>query len=50
MFILYGYSFNFFCIHTLKVDNDAYVLNLRRWWKGVDIFKKAYIIIPVHAE
>lgn len=50
MFILYGYSFNFFCIHTLKVDNDAYFLNLRRWWKGVDIFKKAYIIIPVHAD
>uniref|UniRef100_A0A0D3GGU4 Ubiquitin-like protease family profile domain-containing protein n=1 Tax=Oryza barthii TaxID=65489 RepID=A0A0D3GGU4_9ORYZ len=35
---------------TSKVDNDAYFLNLRRWWKGVDIFKKAYIIIPVHAE
>jgi ubiquitin-like-specific protease 1C/D len=35
---------------TSKVDNDAYFLNLRRWWKGVDIFKKAYIIIPVHAD
>ncbi|KAG6538931.1 hypothetical protein ZIOFF_004083 [Zingiber officinale] len=23
---------------------------LRRWWKGVDIFQKSYIFIPVHRE
>ncbi|XP_015694319.1 ubiquitin-like-specific protease 1D isoform X2 [Oryza brachyantha] len=33
-----------------KVDKDAYFLNLRRWWKGVDIFQMAYIIFPVHAD
>ncbi|KAF0931636.1 hypothetical protein E2562_005594 [Oryza meyeriana var. granulata] len=35
---------------TSKVDKDAYFLNLRRWWRGVDIFQKAYIIFPVHAD
>jgi hypothetical protein len=34
----------------LKVDKASYFLKLRRWWKGIDIFKKAYILFPVHAE
>lgn len=35
---------------TSKVDKAAYFLKLRRWWKGVDIFQKAYILLPVHAD
>uniref|UniRef100_A0A0D9WQ26 Ubiquitin-like protease family profile domain-containing protein n=1 Tax=Leersia perrieri TaxID=77586 RepID=A0A0D9WQ26_9ORYZ len=33
-----------------KADKDTYFVNLRRWWKGVNIFQKAYIIFPVHAD
>lgn len=33
-----------------KEDKTTYFLKLRRWWKGVDIFRKAYILMPVHAE
>ncbi|XP_051203486.1 uncharacterized protein [Lolium perenne] len=33
-----------------KVDKASYFLKLRRWWKGIDIFKKAYILFPVHAD
>lgn len=35
---------------NLKEDMANYFLKLRRWWKGVDIFEKAYILLPVHAE
>ncbi|KAG0514355.1 hypothetical protein BDA96_10G184200 [Sorghum bicolor] len=35
---------------TAKEDKTTYFLKLRRWWKGVDIFRKAYILMPVHAE
>uniref|UniRef100_A0A0A9BH13 Ubiquitin-like protease family profile domain-containing protein n=1 Tax=Arundo donax TaxID=35708 RepID=A0A0A9BH13_ARUDO len=35
---------------TSKEDKTTYFLKLRRWWKGVDIFQKAYILLPVHAE
>ncbi|CAL5038453.1 unnamed protein product [Urochloa decumbens] len=35
---------------TSKEDKTTYFLKLRRWWKGVDIFEKAYILLPVHAE
>ncbi|XP_044443427.1 ubiquitin-like-specific protease 1D isoform X2 [Triticum aestivum] len=33
-----------------KVDKPSYFLNLRRWWKGIDIFQKPYILFPVHAD
>ncbi|KAM0856389.1 hypothetical protein ACQ4PT_049196 [Festuca glaucescens] len=33
-----------------KVDKASYFLKLRRWWKGIDIFQKAYILFPVHAD
>lgn len=33
-----------------KKDKITYFLKLRRWWKGVDIFRTAYILMPVHAE
>ncbi|PUZ61256.1 hypothetical protein GQ55_4G261200 [Panicum hallii var. hallii] len=35
---------------TSKEDKTTYFLKLRRWWKGVDIFEKAYVLLPVHAE
>ncbi|KAG8075888.1 hypothetical protein GUJ93_ZPchr0006g40858 [Zizania palustris] len=35
---------------TSKVDQAPYFLKMRRWWKGVDIFQKAYLLFPVHAE
>ncbi|TVU11281.1 hypothetical protein EJB05_44856 [Eragrostis curvula] len=35
---------------TSKEDKTTYFLKLRRWWKSVDIFQKAYIFLPVHAE
>ncbi|KAF8779286.1 hypothetical protein HU200_002967 [Digitaria exilis] len=35
---------------TSKEDKTNYFLKLRRWWKGVDLFEKAYILLPVHAE
>jgi ubiquitin-like-specific protease 1C/D len=43
---------NFGCLLflNLKEDKTTYFLKLRRWWKGVDIFEKAYMLLPVHAE
>ncbi|RCV21542.1 hypothetical protein SETIT_4G147600v2 [Setaria italica] len=35
---------------TSKEDKTTYFLKLRRWWKGIDIFEKAYVLLPVHAE
>ncbi|XP_073108722.1 ubiquitin-like-specific protease 1D isoform X2 [Elaeis guineensis] len=33
-----------------KGDHISCFLKLRRWWKGVDIFRKAYIFLPVHGD
>ncbi|XP_038981559.1 ubiquitin-like-specific protease 1D isoform X2 [Phoenix dactylifera] len=33
-----------------KGDHISCFLKLRRWWKGVDIFQKAYIFLPVHGD
>ncbi|KAI4975258.1 hypothetical protein ZWY2020_048865 [Hordeum vulgare] len=33
-----------------KEDKCSYFLNLRRWWKGIDIFQMPYILFPVHAD
>lgn len=33
-----------------KGDKISNFLKLRRWWKGVDIFQKAYIFLPVHGD
>ncbi|KAJ3670819.1 hypothetical protein LUZ60_008245 [Juncus effusus] len=32
-----------------EADNDLF-MKLRRWWKGVNIFEKAYIILPIHGR
>ncbi|KAL6592721.1 hypothetical protein ACP70R_049396 [Stipagrostis hirtigluma subsp. patula] len=44
------YFFNKLEALTSKEDKSTYFLKLRRWWKGVDIFQKAYLLLPVHAE
>ncbi|XP_058192599.1 ubiquitin-like-specific protease 1D isoform X2 [Rhododendron vialii] len=31
-----------------KNDQQSYFIKFRRWWKGVDIFHKAYILLPIH--
>ncbi|ESQ29464.1 hypothetical protein EUTSA_v10023376mg [Eutrema salsugineum] len=31
-------------------DKDAFFVKFRRWWKGVDLFRKAYIFIPIHED
>ncbi|CAL9164786.1 ubiquitin-like-specific protease 1D [Musa acuminata AAA Group] len=34
---------------SFKVDKACFE-KLRRWWKGVNIFQKSYIFIPVHGD
>ncbi|KAG8055506.1 hypothetical protein GUJ93_ZPchr0001g32472 [Zizania palustris] len=29
-------------------NDDTQFSKLRRWWKNIDIFRKAYIILPIH--
>ncbi|KAF9673463.1 hypothetical protein SADUNF_Sadunf10G0027000 [Salix dunnii] len=31
-------------------DKESFFVKFRRWWKGVNIFEKAYILIPIHDE
>ncbi|CAA0304214.1 unnamed protein product [Arabidopsis thaliana] len=31
-------------------DKDAFFVRFRRWWKGIDLFRKAYIFIPIHED
>ncbi|GMJ08234.1 UB-like protease 1D, OVERLY TOLERANT TO SALT 1 [Hibiscus trionum] len=31
-------------------DNDSLFIKFRRWWKGVNIFQKAYILIPINED
>ncbi|XP_068641649.1 ubiquitin-like-specific protease 1D isoform X3 [Aristolochia californica] len=31
-------------------DKDTLYEKFRRWWKGVNIFDKAYIFLPIHAD
>ncbi|KAI4339338.1 hypothetical protein MLD38_024291 [Melastoma candidum] len=31
-------------------EKDTSFFKFRRWWKGVNIFQKAYIFIPIHEE
>ncbi|XP_060186513.1 ubiquitin-like-specific protease 1D isoform X5 [Lycium barbarum] len=33
-----------------KNEKEASFVRLRRWWKGVNIFEKAYIFLPIHEE
>ncbi|XP_016572899.1 ubiquitin-like-specific protease 1D isoform X3 [Capsicum annuum] len=31
-------------------EKEALFVRLRRWWKGVNIFEKAYIFLPIHED
>ncbi|XP_050206247.1 ubiquitin-like-specific protease 1D [Mercurialis annua] len=31
-------------------DRESYFIKFRRWWKGVNIFQKAYVLIPIHED
>ncbi|GAB4839812.1 hypothetical protein Ancab_020522 [Ancistrocladus abbreviatus] len=31
-----------------KSDKEAFFSKFRRWWRGVNIFQKAYILLPIH--
>ncbi|XP_049368920.1 ubiquitin-like-specific protease 1D isoform X4 [Solanum verrucosum] len=31
-------------------EKEASFVRLRRWWKGVNIFEKAYIFLPIHED
>ncbi|XP_057947913.1 ubiquitin-like-specific protease 1D isoform X4 [Malania oleifera] len=33
-----------------KIDKETFFIKFRRWWKGVNIFQKAYILIPIHED
>ncbi|KAM7269866.1 hypothetical protein ACFE04_025363 [Oxalis oulophora] len=32
------------------IDKDAVFNKFRRWWKGINIFEKAYVLIPIHDD
>ncbi|KAL6622598.1 hypothetical protein ACP70R_032477 [Stipagrostis hirtigluma subsp. patula] len=44
------YIFNTYFYSKLEeaLDGKGDFLKLRRWWKGVNIFRTAYIIVPIH--
>nr|GMD19535.1 ubiquitin-like-specific protease 1D isoform X1 [Ipomoea batatas] len=29
-------------------DKESSFVKLRRWWKGVNLFEKAYLFLPIH--
>lgn len=31
-------------------DKETSFIKFRRWWKGVNIFEKAYILLPIHQD
>ncbi|KAF8389853.1 hypothetical protein HHK36_024370 [Tetracentron sinense] len=33
-----------------KSDKETFFIKFRRWWKGVNIFHKAYILLPIHED
>lgn len=45
--IPHKFNLSFYVQDNVK---DVSFAKLRRWWKGVNIFQKAYIFIPIHEE
>ncbi|XP_058088954.1 ubiquitin-like-specific protease 1D isoform X2 [Magnolia sinica] len=37
-------------ISNKRSDKDMFYAKFRRWWKGINIFQKAYIFLPIHAD
>ncbi|KAF8016593.1 hypothetical protein BT93_H1957 [Corymbia citriodora subsp. variegata] len=33
-----------------RMEKDTLFAKFRRWWKGVNIFQKAYVFIPIHED
>ncbi|XP_028794851.1 ubiquitin-like-specific protease 1D, partial [Neltuma alba] len=33
-----------------RSDRDRFFAKFRRWWKGTNIFHKAYVLIPIHED
>lgn len=33
-----------------KSDKEAFFMKFRRWWKGVNIFQKAYVFLPINED
>ncbi|KAI4328244.1 hypothetical protein L6164_020616 [Bauhinia variegata] len=31
-------------------ERETFFLTFRRWWKGVNIFQKSYLLIPIHED
>ncbi|KAK9117104.1 hypothetical protein Sjap_016051 [Stephania japonica] len=49
------YFFNTYFYEKLKEavtykgdDEGTFYVKFRRWWKGIDIFQKPYILLPIH--
>ncbi|KAJ8569807.1 hypothetical protein K7X08_006384 [Anisodus acutangulus] len=37
-------------VSSKQNDKEASFVKLRRWWKGVNLFEKAYIFLPIHEK
>ncbi|WMV28707.1 hypothetical protein MTR67_022092 [Solanum verrucosum] len=47
-FNTYFYSKLKEAVFSKQNEKEASFFKLRRWWKGVNIFEKAYIFLPIH--
>lgn len=47
LLILYNFSLPT-CIH--QSSKETSFTKFRRWWKGVNLFEKAYILLPIHDQ
>ncbi|KAF0895456.1 hypothetical protein E2562_012461 [Oryza meyeriana var. granulata] len=50
MFNTYFYSKLEEALSSVGDHDDSQFSKLRRWWKNVDIFRQAYIILPIHGK
>ncbi|MED6185197.1 hypothetical protein PIB30_054701 [Stylosanthes scabra] len=37
-------------VSVKESDRGSFFVKFRRWWKGVNIFQKAYVLIPIHED
>ncbi|KAK7250551.1 hypothetical protein RIF29_33058 [Crotalaria pallida] len=37
-------------VSSKRSDKETFFAKFRRWWRGVNIFKKPYILIPIHED
>ncbi|KAI4314315.1 hypothetical protein L6164_027237 [Bauhinia variegata] len=43
-------NFYILSVNVQQSERQTFFLTLRRWWKGVNIFQKAYLLIPIHED